>query len=219
MYYQFSDGLLLIFCKAPVKGQVKTRLQPTLSVEQAVSAHIQLTKMTLDRAFEEPLCQVKLYCSPDTEHSFFKQCTLDYPLTLATQHGNDLGEKMLNAFTDALTKFRHVVLIGCDCPSLSVKDLRSAFLALQSGDDVVFAPAEDGGYVLIGLNVPQPTLFENIVWGNENVMAETRNRVAHAKLKACELSEQWDVDDIEGWQRFLDHSSKFSISENKQPYR
>lgn len=203
MDYLFPDSVLLIFCKAPVAGQVKTRLQPALSAEQAAAAHIQLTRFTLDRAFRQALCPVRLYCAPDTRHPFFEQCAKDYPLTLAAQRGADLGEKMLNAFAETLTTCRHAVLIGCDCPSLTASDLHQALEALQSGHESVFAPAEDGGYVLIGLNAPQPNLFEGMVWGNEAVMAETRRRAAEAKLKVYELAMQWDVDDIEAWKRFL----------------
>lgn len=58
--YQFPDSVLLVFCKAPIAGQVKTRLQPELSAEQAVAAHINLTQMTLDRAFQQKLCPVVL---------------------------------------------------------------------------------------------------------------------------------------------------------------
>jgi uncharacterized protein len=199
----FPDSVLLIFCKAPIVDQVKTRLQPTLSAEQAVAAHIALTRMTLERAVRQPLCPVHLYCSPDTGHAFFKQCANDYPLTLLTQRGADLGERMLNAFAKTLTTYSHAVLIGCDCPSLTVDDLRQALEVLQNGSDAVFGPAEDGGYVSIGLNAPRPNLFEDMVWGNETVMAETRRRAAEAKLKVYELATQWDVDDIEDWKRFL----------------
>jgi len=219
MDHLFPDSVLLIFCKAPVPGQVKTRLQPALNAEQAASAHIELTKMTLDRAFAQPLCPVQLHCSPDTEHPFFQQCAKDYPLTLATQYGDDLGQRMLNAFSDALTKFRHAILIGCDCPSLKPSDLQRALSALKNIHDAVFAPAEDGGYVLVGLNAPQPALFENMIWGNEDVMTETRHKAAQANLKMCELSEQWDVDDIEDWQRYLGQSANTPTSRNKQAYQ
>ena len=203
MDYLFPDSVLLIFCKTPIAGQVKTRLQPALSAEQAVLAHIALTKMTLARAFEKPLCPVQLYCSPDTNHEFFKQCAESYPLTLATQRGNDLGNKMLHAFGDALTHYRHAILIGCDCPSLTVEDLRSALSELHDDHDAVFAPAEDGGYTLVGLNSAQPSLFENMSWGNKFVMAETRLRATDANLKVYELDTQWDVDHIEDWRRYL----------------
>lgn len=203
MTYLFPDSVLLIFCKAPIAGQVKTRLQPALSAEQTAAAHRQLTLMTLARAVQQPLCEVRLYCAPDTGHEFFRQCAEDYPLALATQCGDDLGECMLNAFSDALSRYRHAVLIGCDCPSLTVGDLQQALTALQNGNDAVIAPAEDGGYVLIGLNAPQPVLFSGISWGNEQVMAQTRRRAAGASLTVQELARQWDVDTAQDWDRYL----------------
>lgn len=199
----FPNSVLLIFCKAPVAGQVKTRLQPTLTATQAAAAHRQLTRLTLDHAFQQPLCDVQLYCTPDTNHSFFEQCAKYYPLVLSTQCGSDLGDRMLNAFSDALSQYRHAILIGCDCPSLTVDDLQEALTALQNGQDAVIAPAEDGGYVLIGLNSPQPVLFEGIIWGSENVMAETRSRAKYASISLYELARQWDVDTAEDWARYL----------------
>lgn len=215
MDYLFPDSVLLIFCKAPVPGRVKTRLQPALSEEQAAAAHMQLTRFTLDRAFRQPLCPVRLYCTPDAGHPFFEQCAKDYPLTLLAQRGAALGERMLNAFADALTTYRHAVLIGCDCPSLTIDDFRQAFLTLHNGHGAVIGPAEDGGYVLIGLNAPQPNLFEDMVWGNEIVMTETRRRAAKAKLKVYELAMQWDVDDIEDWKRFLSADTYTCLRQSK----
>ncbi len=199
----FPDSVLLIFCKAPIAGQVKTRLQPELTSLQAAAAHRQLTRLTLDRAFQRLLCAIQLYCAPDTNHSFFEQCANDYPLQLSTQRGADLGERMLNAFRDALLQYRQALLIGCDCPSLTADDLQQAMTALQNGQDAVIAPAEDGGYVLIGLNAPQPVLFEDIAWGNEKVMAETRRKAKHASISLYELDRQWDVDPAEDWARYL----------------
>jgi len=199
----FPNSVLLIFCKAPVAGQVKTRLQPTLTAIQAAAAHRQLTGLTLNRAFQQPLCDVQLYCAPDSNHSFFEQCIKDYPLVLSAQRGVDLGDRMQNAFSDALSQYRHAILIGCDCPSLTVDDLQEALTALQNGQDAVIAPAEDGGYVLIGLNAPQPVLFEDMVWGNEKVMAETRHRAKQASISLHELARQWDVDTAEDWARYL----------------
>lgn len=199
----FPDSVLLIFCKAPVAGLVKTRLQPVLTPEQAVDVHRQLTRYTLGRAFEAPLCDVQLYCAPDARHGFFAQCINDYPLTLKTQQGDDLGARMHHALTGALAQYQHAILMGCDCPSLTWDDCRQALTALQQGLDLVVAPAEDGGYVLIGLNAPQPTLFENMHWGHGQVMAITRQRAANAALCVHELALQWDVDTVADWERFL----------------
>ncbi len=206
MTYQFPDSALLVFCKAPIAGQVKTRLQPVLSAEQAVAAHKQLTQMTLDLACRQPLCAVQLYCAPDPQQEFFQQCAERYPLTLATQQGDDLGGRMLAAFKDALSQYRHAILMGCDCPSLTVDDLQDALITLKNGKDVVVAPAEDGGYVLIGMNAPHPELFENMAWGGATVMAETRRRAAGASLAVHQLPMQWDVDMPDDWLRYLGRS-------------
>ncbi|WP_445366661.1 TIGR04282 family arsenosugar biosynthesis glycosyltransferase [Methylomonas sp. BW4-1] len=203
MTYQFPDSVMLIFCKAPIAGQVKTRLQPELTAEEAVAAHIKLTQMTLARTFQKRLCPVVLCCSPDSEHAFFQQCAKDYPLTLSRQHGIDLGERMHNALKDALSMYRHAVLMGCDCPSLTVNDLEQALLILHTDSDVVIAPAEDGGYVLIGLNTPQPNLFNDMTWGTDSVMAETRHHAKEMGLMLHELEPQWDVDSIADWTRYL----------------
>ncbi|MDD2762107.1 MAG: DUF2064 domain-containing protein, partial [Methylomonas sp.] len=129
MKYLFQDATLLIFCKAPTPGLVKTRLIPALGAEQATLAHIALTRTTLNHAFERPLCPVQLYCAPDTGHGFFTRCAKDYPLTLAKQTGIDLGARMANALTAALAHYRRAVLIGCDCPGLTAGDLEQAFQA------------------------------------------------------------------------------------------
>lgn len=198
----FPDSVLLIFCKAPIPGQVKTRLQPALSAEQAAAAHRQLTYMTLDRAFQQPLCNVELHCSPDASHDFFQDCARRYPLTLKMQHGADLGERMHRAFADALGQYRHVLLMGCDCPSLSANDLYRALTALHEGHGAVIAPANDGGYVMIGLNEIQPRLFSNMSWSHEQVMPITRSRAKDIGLNLCELDSQWDVDTYPDWLRY-----------------
>jgi rSAM/selenodomain-associated transferase 1 len=203
MAYIFPDSVLLIFCKAPIAGQVKTRLQPALTAEQAADVHRRLVRMTLKRAFRQPLCPVVLCCAPDTGHVFFRRCAADYPLDLAGQRGNDLGERMRNAFIDALTLYRQAILIGCDCPSLRADDLHHALAALRGGSDAVISPATDGGYVLIGVKADQPALFSGIPWGSDRVMAETRRRAREAGLSLHELKPQWDVDTIEDWERYL----------------
>jgi len=207
MTYLFPDSVLLIFCKAPIAGQVKTRLQPALTSEQAAAAHRQLTRMTLERAFQQPLCPVILCCAPDAEHAFFRQCAADYPLNLTNQRGNDLGDRMQHAFVEALSHYRKAILIGCDCPSMTTDDLRQALTVLKNGNDVVISPAEDGGYVLIGVTAHQPILFSDMPWGTDSVMAETRRRLTKTGFNLHELEPQWDVDTIEDWMRYLNRQN------------
>ena len=115
MPYQFPDSVLLIFCKAPIPGQVKTRLTPTLSPEQAATVHKQLSRRTLDMATSTSLCPVHLYCSPSTDHAFFTESASRFKLTLQTQSGADLGERMHQALCSSLEQYNHALIIGCDC--------------------------------------------------------------------------------------------------------
>ena len=202
MDYLYPDAVLLIFCKAPIAGQVKTRLIPTLTTEQAMQLHSELSLSTLQRATQSPLCRVQLWCTPSIEHDFFSQAEHNYPLTRWQQQGNDLGERMNHALCTALKSYKRAVLIGCDCPSLTSQELASAISVLNDKTTAVFAPAEDGGYVLIGLNRPQPELFVTMPWGGTQVMTETRTRCQQLGIIYHELAQQWDVDTAEDLTRY-----------------
>jgi rSAM/selenodomain-associated transferase 1 len=203
MGYLYPDAVLLIFCKAPIAGQVKTRLIPVLTAEQAMQLHCELSLSTLQKATQQPLCPVQLWCTPSIDHDFFIQAEHDYPLTRYLQQGDDLGERMNHALNTALKNYKRAVLIGCDCPSFTNHDLALAISVLHDNTTAVFAPAEDGGYVLIGLNQPQPELFVAMPWGSELVMSETRARCQQLGLVYHELATQWDVDTPADWRRLL----------------
>jgi rSAM/selenodomain-associated transferase 1 len=194
MVYKYPEAKLMIFCKAPVPGQVKTRLIPELTAEQAAEIHIELSVRTLELATQNNLCPVQLWCTPTTNHPFFMASASTYPLVLQQQQGIDLGERMHRAYCLALSACSHALLIGCDCPSLTEGDLEEALTALNQEKYCVLAPAEDGGYVLIGLNQPHPELFDNIPWGTARVLNETRARIKQFNLRYHELKEQWDLD-------------------------
>jgi len=148
MAYKHPDAVIIVFCKAPIPNQVKTRLTRVLSPEQACDIHIELSLKTLQLVTQVKLCPVQLWCAPSIEHDFFSAVADTYPVTLWQQQGCDLGERMQHAFCSALKNYSRALLMGCDCPSLTSQDLEEALTALQQGDDVVLAPAEDGGYVL-----------------------------------------------------------------------
>lgn len=202
MTYKYPNAVLMIFCKAPVPGQVKTRLIPELTAEQAAELHIDLSIKTLQRATLSNLCPVELWCAPTIEHVFFAESAATYPLILKQQQGADLGERMHHAFRTALATYSHALLMGCDCPSLTEQDLEEALTALNPENEVVLAPAEDGGYVLIGLSRPHPELFGNMLWGTARVLDETRRRIEHCKLRHHELKRQWDLDTPQDLKRY-----------------
>jgi hypothetical protein len=86
------------------------------------------------------------------------------------------------------------LVIGADCPALAPQHLRDAADVLSRGEDVVLIPAEDGGYVLIGLAAPQPALFAGVEWGSNRVMIKTRELMRAEGLRWSELPALWDLD-------------------------
>ena len=113
---------------------------------------------------------------------------------LTAQGPGDLGDRMHAAFRRALAGAPAAIVVGCDCPALTPDHLREAAAALAGGADAVLAPAEDGGYVLIGLTRVTQRLFNGIRWGESTVMADTRDRLAALGWRWRELETLWDVD-------------------------
>ncbi|MCX7096979.1 MAG: TIGR04282 family arsenosugar biosynthesis glycosyltransferase [Methylococcales bacterium] len=206
MAYKYPDAVLMVFCKAPVAGQVKTRLYTEISPEAAAQLQMELANNLLQWAAASQLCPVQLWCSPSDKHEFFSRCAEAYPITLQVQQGADLGERMHHAFCQALGRYPKAILIGCDCPSLNKADLEEALTHLNPQTDCVLAPAEDGGYVLIGLKQAHPELFDNMPWGSAEIAALTRSRIKRYNLSHHELKQQWDLDtpqDLRRYQAFI----------------
>jgi rSAM/selenodomain-associated transferase 1 len=157
--------------------------------------HRQLAERTLFTALAAGLGPVELWCAPGTDDAFFAACARQYGISLRAQGEGDLGMRMARALEHALTGGSPGLLVGSDCPVLTAEYLREAAAGLAGGNDAVFGPAEDGGYVLIGLaRKPSAQLFEDIAWGTATVMQETRARLACLNWRWLELATLWDVD-------------------------
>lgn len=191
---------IAVFAKAPVAGAVKTRLAEVLGRDAAASLHAGLVRHALSAAVQSRSGPVELWCAPDVSHPFFERCRDEFAVTLHRQQGSDLGERMSGAFAAAWAGGAALVIIGSDCPALDSAHIARAVEAL-AGRDAVFTPAEDGGYVLVGLSRPLPRLFEDIPWGGPAVMARTRERLAEARADWLELPTLWDVDRPEDYVR------------------
>ena len=182
-------NVLQIFAKSPIVGKVKTRLTDVINEQAATDLHKQLVKYCLQKFSR--IFTVKLWCYPDELHPFFTKCKNEFNISLHQQQGKNLGERM--AFALSATVPKPTILIGSDCPTLTVKTLQNAFLALQN-NQVVLGPAEDGGYVLIGMQQKFPELFTDIPWGSSLVLETTRSRLSTLQLNWYETATQWDVD-------------------------
>jgi rSAM/selenodomain-associated transferase 1 len=188
-----TRAAIAIFARAPVAGATKTRLIPALGAEGAACLHAQLLRQAVTTACASGLGPVTLWCAPDCDHAFFRTLAEDFPIALASQAAGDLGERMLRAFEHHGAS-GPMLLIGTDCPALTTQTLHDAAVALAPNQDAVFVPAEDGGYVLVGLHRPERCLFENLPWGGSEVMAQTRVRLRASGLRWRELAPLWDVD-------------------------
>lgn len=180
-----------ILAKAPVPGTVKTRLVMMLGVHGATTLHSRFTTRTVELAAEAAVGAIHLWTDPDERHPLFKEIGERFPVAFARQPAGDLGKRMHAAAVQANGP---VLIIGTDCPALTASHLRDAADALRNGSDVVVIPADDGGYVLIGMRQPRPELFTDMRWSTDGVMLETRRRLTHLNLTWREPAHLWDVD-------------------------
>jgi rSAM/selenodomain-associated transferase 1 len=192
---------IVVFAKAPEPGKVKTRLIPALGEAGAAALHRRLVMHSLRVARDAGLGPVELWCAPDTRHAFFAECERQFGASLHSQCEGDLGARMRYAFEKVLERAERAILVGSDIPALSAQYLRDAERALGRAHDAVVGPAEDGGYVLIGLARCDPELFRDIPWGEPEVLAETRRRLAALRWRCLELPALWDVDRPEDLER------------------
>lgn len=181
--------------KQPVAGGVKTRLCPPLTPEQAAELYrcFLLDKMAQVRRL--PAAAACLAYTPREAEGFFRDLA-DQTFSLIQQEGTDLGER-LDRLSERLLAAGHpgVVIIDSDTPSLPDDFLAEAVACLDNGGmDAVLGPAEDGGYYLVGLRCPAPTLFQGVAWSTEAVLRQTLAKAAAAGLTVHLLPPWFDVD-------------------------
>jgi hypothetical protein len=166
-----------------------------------VAARMQarLLARTLIVACEAATGPVTLWVTPD--ESSFRELVRGLPIRLARQPSGDLGARM----SAAVAEEAPVLIIGTDCPVLKARHLRDAAGLLRDGADAVLIPAEDGGYVLIGMRSPHPGVFTGVTWSSPAVLAQTRQRLRDLNLGLAEFPPLWDIDvpqDLERMRRW-----------------
>ena len=195
-----KDGLKLpfhiaIFCRPVVAGHVKTRLIPTYAAVGAARIYAQLAERTLQTVVESG-ATASLWVAGDTQHASVIDWAQRFSLPVHPQCDGDLGERMLNCLVTLAEKHARVLLVGTDCPVFTADDFDAAAAALSTSCHWVFAPAEDGGYVLVGSNAPSAEPFANIAWSTSEVMTQTRNALLANAMTWAETATLWDVDEV-----------------------
>jgi len=185
-----------LMAKAPLEGEVKTRLVPPLTAREAAALNICfLRDMATNINSIEAASGLVVYTPAGSESAFAG--VLPERFSFLAQRGAHLGERLCNATDDLLRQgFGSVCLINSDSPTLPRSILIRALESLATeGDRVVLGAAEDGGYYLIGLKHAHRNLFNEIAWSTSDVLARTKQRAAEIDLPVELLPPWYDVDD------------------------
>ncbi len=189
-----AEDAIIIFAKAPVPGAVKTRMCPPLTPDEAATLQGSLVMDAVEGARSLRDFEIYVACAPGKEHPFFLALASRHRVQWCDQTGEDLGQRMHHALTHVLARgHRSAVLVGTDTPALARRHYTRAREALRS-HDVVFGPAEDGGYYLVGLTRPVPALFDAMPWSTEHVLDQSLTRADRLGLTVERLDRERDLD-------------------------
>ena len=203
---------LIIFSRYPEVGKSKTRLIPGIGAEKATEIHRQMAEFTLRTAQKLKRKQdISIEVAYNGGTTQLMEQWLGSGLSLITQNPGDLGEKMSFSFSTAFESGQEkVVLIGTDCPEITVEILEQAFEALEK-HDLVLGPAYDGGYYLIGQRKHYPQLFEEIAWGTDQVLKKTMLLAMQSQISLKLLVRLHDVDhpeDLTFWNQIQERDAQ-----------
>ncbi len=200
--YRHPQARVLVFAREPKLGAVKTRLQGVIGKERALALHEAMIRRVTGLVKQSRLAPMALWVSSNIHHKLFISiCNIK---DISEQVGDDLGQKMAYAVAATLADdmINAVLLVGADCPSIDQSYLALALEKLVRSDvDAVIGPAEDGGYVLLGLKTPAPELFRDIQWGTDAVLNATIQRLEDGGFSYHLMDQRWDVDRYEDLER------------------
>ena len=188
---------LIIFTKTPVAGSVKTRLATSVGDEKAKDIYIKLVNHTLRVATAIPAKRF-IFNYP---HQQLKEESLNYDPEYYEHHiqtGADLGERMSGAIEKVSRHSLKTVLVGSDCSRLMPFHVLKAFDALNKSD-IVFGPAEDGGYYLVGMKRHHAGIFLDMEWSHPEVLKESIKRCHSHKLTYRLINQLSDIDEPKDW--------------------
>lgn len=183
-----------VFTRVPEPGRVKTRLIPAIGAHRAAALLRCMTRITLARAREADIGPVTLWCTPAPDATL-RTLAGEFEAESRVQLGADLGERMHHALQKALDEHAAALVLGTDCPFISVGDLeRTRSLLFEHDNRVVLGPAHDGGYYLLAARAVHASLFAGVPWGGGEVLERTRGRLDAMGWSWAELETKHDID-------------------------
>ena len=195
-----------LFVKPVVPGQVKTRMMPELSADQAAdlySALLSDTAHLLESGKNEWDWIVFATDIAAVESTW--PSTAPAPPAIFAQVGDDLGSRLGAAFASMFDSgYDRAMLLGSDHPNVPAEYLSQGLDALKSAD-VALGPASDGGYYTVGLSALHPEIFAGIQYSRPSVLAETVKRIQSHSLTLHCLPPWYDVDTIADLKLLMTH--------------
>lgn len=195
---------VILMAKPPLLGRVKTRIEVSAGAENALQVYCALLSRTLHMMSELPEDFVPIV----SWSSNSVKSEIDYDFDVWYQVDGDLGVRMNEAMNRSFKNGSgSTVLIGADCPDLTVNDVTHAFEILED-NDCVLGPTADGGYYLIGCNESTPAIFPSTHWGSSKVLRDTLSSLQNSQISYRLLELKKDIDQWEDWLTWKERSEK-----------
>ncbi|MBI1387727.1 MAG: DUF2064 domain-containing protein [bacterium] len=189
----------LIFIKQPRPGEVKTRLGEAIGDRASAELYRDFVETSLRRFQRIAYANCTAYYHPPEEERFFRDW-LGGGVKYEPQCEGDLGVRLMHGFERMLTRYHRVIALGTDSPDLPLDYLEKACSSLDE-HDIVFGPAEDGGYYLVGMTAPHPGIFEGIEWSSDRVLSQSLHRCESLGLSVAHTPLWYDIDRLEDLNR------------------
>jgi uncharacterized protein len=186
-----ADLSLVVFCREPVAGQVKTRLARRIGDSAAAALADAFIRDTIDKARMIAPARLAIAASAPAgaaRSAYFRRLARESGARLFDQGLGGLGARMARALTACGAATTGALLIGTDVPTLPSQILRVLMASLRKAP-VVLAPSLDGGYYAIGVRGPMPPVF-----GGSGVLRETLARLGSAGIPYLAGPAWYDVD-------------------------
>lgn len=211
-----SQSALIILARYPEAGRVKTRLAASIGDDAATAIY----RLCAERLFREArglpedVQRYLFFAGEEAKDTIRTWIGEDFHLE--RQRGEDLGERIRNAFSCVFARGAdQAVIVGSDIPDLSATLIEQAYLFLETYD-VVIGPDHDGGYYLLGMKQLHEALFADVPWGTSRVHGQTLRNIRHLGLSVAFLPVLVDVDTEPDLRRWLDRRHDEEMGELEQ---
>ncbi|ADJ25713.1 Protein of unknown function DUF2064 [Dehalogenimonas lykanthroporepellens BL-DC-9] len=197
-----GQACVLMMCRLPIPGRVKTRLAAGLGADQATAIYSRCVE-TLFAAVDELQLHIekRIYAASAADAPGLRRWS-GHRYAVVIQPEGDLGARLEKGFADAFKAgFKKVIITASDVPAIDTAILEQALNGLNDSD-IVIGPSPDGGYYLIGLRRDAPKLFKDIPWSSGEVLAATSARAKELGMSIHRLTELADIDTVDDWREF-----------------